>query len=77
MNVKKIIEKMERQPNGIRPDEAKKVLEYYGFECVRQKGSHAQFLNRRVNNGKNRKSVEKGVHCRYFEQNRDINFKIH
>ncbi|MCI8664756.1 MAG: type II toxin-antitoxin system HicA family toxin [Hungatella sp.] len=46
MNVKKIIEKMERQPNGIRPDEAKKVLEYYGFECVRQKGSHAQFLNR-------------------------------
>lgn len=44
MNVKKILEKMERQPNGIRYEEAKKVLEYYGFACVRQKGSHAQFL---------------------------------
>ena len=42
----KIIEKMERQPNGIRYEEAKKVLEYCGFECVRQKGSHAQFLNK-------------------------------
>lgn len=46
MNVKKILEKMERQPNGIRYEEAKKVLEYYGFACVRQKGSHAQFLNK-------------------------------
>lgn len=45
MNVSKIIEKMRRQPNGIRYEEAKKVLEYYGFACVRQKGSHAQFLN--------------------------------
>ncbi len=46
MNVKKIVEKMQRQPNGIRYEEAKKVLEYYGFKCVRQKGSHAQFLNK-------------------------------
>lgn len=46
MNVKKILEKMQRQPNGIRYEEAKKVLEYYGYECARQKGSHAQFLKK-------------------------------
>lgn len=46
MNIKKIVEKMKRQPNGIRIEEAKRVLEYYGYECVRQKGSHAQFLNK-------------------------------
>lgn len=46
MNVKKILEKMKRQPNGIRPEEANKVLEYYGFKCVRQKGSHAQYLKK-------------------------------
>lgn len=46
MNVNKIIDKMKRQPNGIRYEEAKKVLEYYGYECDRQKGSHAHFLNR-------------------------------
>lgn len=46
MNVNKIIDKMKRQPNGIRYEEVKKVLEYYGYECVRQKGSHAQFLNK-------------------------------
>lgn len=48
MNVKKILEKMERQPNGIRYEEVRKVLEYYGFECVRQKGSHAQYLNKKT-----------------------------
>lgn len=46
MNIKKIIEKMKRQPNGIRAEEARKVLEHYGFECVRQKGSHAQYLKK-------------------------------
>ena len=46
MNVNKIIDKMKRQPNGTRYEETKKVLEYYGYECVRQKGSHAQFLNK-------------------------------
>ena len=45
MNIKKLIDKMKRQPNGIRPEEAKKVLEYYGYKCVRQRGSHAHFLN--------------------------------
>lgn len=48
MNIEKIIEKMKRQPNGIRYEEAKKVLEYYGYECARQKGSHAQFLNKKT-----------------------------
>ena len=43
--VEKIIEKMKRQPNGIRPEEADKVLRAYGYEPVRQKGSHKQYLN--------------------------------
>lgn len=45
LNPRKIIEKMKRQPNGIRYDEAKKVLEYYGFSFIRQKSSHAHFLS--------------------------------
>lgn len=45
-NVDKIIDKMKRQPNGIRPDEAEKVLNAYGYQLVRQKGSHKQYLNR-------------------------------
>ena len=45
-SVEKIIEKMKRQPNGIRPEEADKVLRAYGYEGVRQKGSHKQYLNR-------------------------------
>lgn len=44
--VDKIIDKMKRQPNGIRPDEAEKVLNAYGYQCVRQKGSHRQYLNK-------------------------------
>ena len=35
----KLIEKMRRQPNGIRLEEAEKVLKTYGYELVRQKGS--------------------------------------
>ena len=41
----KLIEKMRRQPNGIRLEEAEKVLKWYGYELVRQKGSHGQYLN--------------------------------
>lgn len=37
---------MIRQPNGIRPEEAEKVLKEYGYEAVRQKGSHKHYLNR-------------------------------
>ena len=45
MNVKKLVEKMHNQPNGIRMEEAHKVLEYYGYRLVRQKGSHRQYLH--------------------------------
>lgn len=45
-SVEKIIEKMKRQPNGIRPEEAEKVLKAFGYEPVRQKGSHRQYLNK-------------------------------
>ena len=44
--VQKIIQKMLHQPNGIRPEEAEKVLNYLGYEFVRQKGSHKQYLNK-------------------------------
>ena len=45
-NIDKIIEKMKRQPNGIRPEEAEKVLYAYGYQLVRHKGSHKQYLNK-------------------------------
>ena len=44
-NVKKLIEKMQQQPNGIRPEEAEKVLKAYGYIPARQKGSHKHYLN--------------------------------
>ncbi|MDO5574421.1 MAG: type II toxin-antitoxin system HicA family toxin [bacterium] len=47
-SVDKIIDKMKRQPNGIRPEEADKVLQHYGYEPVRQKGSHKQYLNKKT-----------------------------
>ena len=37
-NVKKLIEKMKQQPNGMRPEEIDKVLVSYGYIPVRQKG---------------------------------------
>lgn len=45
-SVEKIIEKMKSQPNGVRPEEAEKVLKSYGYENVRQKGSHRHYLNK-------------------------------
>lgn len=45
MQLKKIIEKMNRQPASIRFEEAEKVLNFYGYYIVRQKGSHAHFYN--------------------------------
>ena len=45
-SVEKIIDKMIRQPNGIRPEEAEKVLNAYGYKLVRHKGSHKQYLNK-------------------------------
>lgn len=45
-SVEKIIEKMRRQPNGIRPEEAEKVLNALGYDLARQRGSHKQYLNK-------------------------------
>lgn len=47
-SVEKIIQKMKSQPNGIRPEEAEKVLKAFGYEPVRQKGSHKQYLNKKT-----------------------------
>ena len=47
MNVEKIIEKMHNQPNGIRCEEASKVLEHFGYNLDRQKGSHMQYVNKK------------------------------
>lgn len=47
-NINKLIDKMRRQPNGVRPEEADKVLRYFGYESVRQKGSHKQYLNKKT-----------------------------
>ena len=44
-SVEKIIEKMKNQPNGIRIQEADKVLEYIGYRFDRQKGSYRQYIN--------------------------------
>ena len=41
--IDKIVFKMKTQPNGISYEEAFKVLEHFGFEFVRQKGSHCHF----------------------------------
>lgn len=43
--IKKIIEKMKSQPNGIRMAEADKVLQAYGYRLDRQKGSHCHYIN--------------------------------
>lgn len=44
-SIQKIINKMHNQPNGIRPEEAEKVLENAGYVFDRQKGSHKNFLH--------------------------------
>ncbi len=44
-SVEKIVEKMKRQPNGIKVSELEKVLEYSGYHFSRQKGSHRHYIN--------------------------------
>jgi len=44
-SVDKIVSKMKRQPNGISPDEAGRVLDYYGYRFDRQNGSHKTYVN--------------------------------
>ena len=73
-SVEKIIEKMKRQPNGIRPEEADKVLRAYGYEGVRQKGSHKQYLNKETGDLTTIKQpIKESVHSRYSKQDRGVN----
>ena len=44
--IEKILEKMKRQPNGIRVTEADKILTHFGYRFDRQKGSHRQYINK-------------------------------
>ena len=44
-SVDKIVDKMKRQPSSISPDEAGKVLDYYGYKFDRQNGSHRTYVN--------------------------------
>ena len=44
-SAKKLIEKMQRQPHGIRYEEAKKVLESIGYKVTTKNGSHRSFRN--------------------------------
>ena len=45
-SVEKIISKMKNQPNGIKPEEAGRVLTAYGYCFDRQKGSHQHYINK-------------------------------
>lgn len=74
-NIDKIIQKMKRQPNGIRFQELQKVLEYNGYSMKSKKGtSHRQFINskRRCSYNKRRKSVKSCVYKRCIKKNRKI-----
>ena len=44
-SVAKIIDKMRRQPKGIRFEEAEKVLNHLGYKTGKGKGSHRVFRN--------------------------------
>lgn len=44
-DIQKILEKMKRQPNGIRLSEVERVLENFGYKLCRQKGSHKHYIN--------------------------------
>jgi predicted RNA binding protein YcfA (HicA-like mRNA interferase family) len=44
-SIKKIIQKMKNQPNGIVFSEAERVLEAHGYRFIRRKSSHCSFRN--------------------------------
>ena len=44
-DIEKIINKMKRQPNGIKFNELAKVLEFYGYAIRNKTGSHRNFRN--------------------------------
>lgn len=43
--IEKLINKMKDKPNGIRPEEAQRVLNAFGYRLDRQRGSHMHFIN--------------------------------
>ena len=45
LSIEKLIKKMKEQPNGIRFQEAQRVLEDKGYRFDRQRGSHCHFVN--------------------------------
>jgi len=45
-SIKKLIQKMINQPNGISPQEADRVLSAHGYRLDRQKSSHCQYVNK-------------------------------
>jgi predicted RNA binding protein YcfA (HicA-like mRNA interferase family) len=42
----KVIQKMKNQPNGIRLEEADRVLAANGYRLDRRNGSHCQYINK-------------------------------
>ncbi len=66
-NVKKLVEKIKQQPNGIHPEEVEKVLAAYGYIPTRQKGSHKHYLNKETGDLITRKSIKKGLCGRCIE----------
>ena len=44
-SIRKTVDKMKRQPNGISIEEVDKVLNHYGYKLIKQKGSHMQYRN--------------------------------
>jgi predicted RNA binding protein YcfA (HicA-like mRNA interferase family) len=43
--IKKLIQKMKDQPNGIILEEVDRVLRHYGYQCKRIESSHRQYIN--------------------------------
>ena len=46
MQIDKLLAKMKRQPNGIKPQEIEKVLTFYGYKVTGQVGSHRQYRHK-------------------------------
>lgn len=72
-NIEKLIEKMKNKPNSIRPEEAEKILIYFNYIPVRQKGSHKHYLNKKnrwFNNNKARKSTKKSIYNWHTKSNK-------
>jgi predicted RNA binding protein YcfA (HicA-like mRNA interferase family) len=44
-SIEKLIKKMKNQPNGIRPQEADRVLSAKGYRFDRQRGSHCHYIS--------------------------------